>query len=184
MAANADVFWSPTITSRALTAVLTPSRDASQADFDLRRFSGHVALLIDADGRQQVVVRSSSQVLLLTLTGACALDADLRITFLNHGLDGSARASQAFKALAACISSLASRRLPAWTPRSISMRSALIAIDGDAAGATYREIARVIFGAAHTDAVWRKNPSLKDSVRHALQRGRAMMAGGYRRLIA
>jgi len=163
--------------------VLAHSRDASRADFDLRRFSGRVALLIDADGRQQVVIRSSPQVLLLTLTGACALDSALRITFLTHGLDGSARALQAFKELAASISRRSSRRLLAWTPRSLSVRSTLIAIDGDDAGATYRDIARVIFGAEYTDAAWRKNQSLKDGVRHALQRGRAMMAGGYRRLL-
>jgi hypothetical protein len=162
---------------------LTRTSCASEADFDLRRFSGRVALLIDADGRQQVVVRSLPQVLLLTLTGACALDCALRITFLNHGLDGSARASQAFKELAACISSRAPRRPPTWTPRSLSKRNTLIAIDGDAAGATYREIARVIFSARYTDAAWRKNQSLKDGVRHALQRGHTMMDGGYRRLL-
>ena len=104
-------------------------------------------------------LRLSPGVLLLTLTGACALDSDLRITFLTHGLDGSARASQAFKELAASVSPRSSRRLPPWTARSLSMRSTLIAIDGDAAGATYREIARIIFGAEYTDAVWRKNQS-------------------------
>ena len=163
--------------------MLAHTRDASRADFDLRRFSGRVALLIDADERQQVVVRLSPAILLLTLTGACALDSDLRITFLTHGLDGSPRASQAFKELAASISPRSSRRLPPWTARSLGMRNTLIALDGDAAGATYREVARVIFGAEYTDAVWRKNQSLKDGVRHALQRGRAMMAGGYRRLL-
>lgn len=163
--------------------MLAHTRHASEADFDLRRFSGRVALLIGADGHQQVVVRSSPQVLLLTLSGACALDSHLRITFLTQGLDGSARTAQAFRELAACISSRVCRHLPTWTARSLSKRNTLIALDGDAAGATYREIARVMLGAEYVDAVWRKNQSLKDGVRHALQRGCAMMAGGYRRLL-
>ncbi len=44
------------------------------------------ALLIDADGGQQVIARSSHRVLEMRLTGACALDSDLRITFLTQGL--------------------------------------------------------------------------------------------------
>jgi hypothetical protein len=177
------VFWSPAVNAWRLTGVLVRASDASHIDFNLRRFSGRIALLIGADGRQQLVVRSSHRILEMSLSGACALDPELRITFETHGLNGSAHASRVFKELALFVSGRSPGPEPAWTARSLSTRNALIALDGDAAGASYREIARVMFGAAYSDGTWRKKPSLKDGVRHALQRGRAMMAGGYRRLL-
>jgi hypothetical protein len=118
----------------------------------------------------------------MSLTGACALDSDLRITFLTQGLDGSAHAARAFQELAGFLSGRVSGREPAWTTGSLSFRNSLIALDGDAAGASYREMAKVMLGAAYSDEAWRKNQSLKDTVRHALHRGHAMVAGGYRRL--
>ena len=59
---------------------------------------------------------------------------------------------------------------------------AVIALDGHAAGASYREIAAVIFGRDRVARDW-PDPSLKDPVRHSLSRGQAYANGGYRALI-
>ena len=155
-APNVDIFWSTTRASRGLRGVLTHATGASDVDFDLSRFSGRVALLIDTDGRQQVVARLWHRVLKMSLTGACALDSDLRITFLTQGLDGSAHAGRVFSELARFLSGRSPGREPVWTTGSLSSRNSLIALDGDGAGASYREIAKVMLGAAYTDAAWRR----------------------------
>ena len=163
--------------------MLMHARHSSEVDFDLRRFSGQIALLIGANGRQQLVVRSSYRMLEVNLRGASALDPDLRVVFETCGLNGSIDASRAFKDLGCLTLGRSPGREPSWTARSLSTRNALIAVDGDGARASYREIARVMYEAAYSDVAWRKNASLKDGVRHALHRGRAMIAGSYRRLL-
>lgn len=64
------------------------------------------------------------------------------------------------------------------------MRDALITLDGRCAGATYREIASVIYGIARTRSAW-SSPSraMKDRMRHALLRGEQFRDGLYRNLL-
>jgi hypothetical protein len=52
------------------------------------------------------------------------------------------------------------------------------------AGATYREIAAVIFGAESARAAWSSNSSwMKERVRHALESGEQYRDGAYRKLL-
>ena len=56
----------------------------------------------------------------------------------------------------------------------------LQALDGALAGATQREIAIAIFGAARTECAWRDaGGHLRDTIRRAIRRGRFLMNGGY-----
>lgn len=59
----------------------------------------------------------------------------------------------------------------------------LQALDGAAAGASQRDIAQAIFGAAQLAGRWHSDDALRAQVRHLLRRGRALMQGGYRRLL-
>ncbi|WP_350090804.1 DUF2285 domain-containing protein [Thalassobaculum sp.] len=69
-------------------------------------------------------------------------------------------------------------------PRGRRLRVVLQALDGWLAGATNREIAAALFGRRRVDADWRDpRDHLRDQVRRAIRRGRALMAGGYRRLL-
>jgi hypothetical protein len=76
--------------------------------------------------------------------------------------------------------------LPAtWTAERLRLRLALIALDGMAARATYREIAAAIFGLKRANEAWASSSrALKDQIRRACQRGKELMAGAYRKLIA
>lgn len=60
---------------------------------------------------------------------------------------------------------------------------ALQALDAEAAGASERDLARLIFGAAETDATWNASPT-RAKVRYLLRHGRALRDGGYRQLLA
>lgn len=61
---------------------------------------------------------------------------------------------------------------------------ALQALDGRAAGASQREIARRVFGIDHVIANWHTDGELRAQMRHLIRRGQALMAGGYRSLIS
>jgi hypothetical protein len=72
-----------------------------------------------------------------------------------------------------------------WTVERLRLRLALVALDGIAARASYREIAAAIFGVKHTKEAWASSSrALKDQIRRACQRGKELMAGAYRKLIA
>ena len=62
------------------------------------------------------------------------------------------------------------------------LRDALIALDGDRAGATLREIAIVIYGRERIERDW-PGKGLERRLRRDLQRGRALCNAGYRNLI-
>ena len=69
-------------------------------------------------------------------------------------------------------------------PRGRRLSVVLQALDGYLAGASYREIARALFGPIRTEADW-SNPGdhLRDHVRRAIKRGRSLMEGGYRQFL-
>lgn len=70
--------------------------------------------------------------------------------------------------------------------RGDAVRRVLIlrALDGDRAGASYREIAEVLFGAARVseNGPWKTN-SFRYQIIHLIEAGRALMSGGYRQLL-
>lgn len=60
---------------------------------------------------------------------------------------------------------------------------ALQALDAEGAGASERDLARLIFGSAEADATWNASPT-RAKVRYLVRHGRAMRDGGYRQLLA
>lgn len=63
------------------------------------------------------------------------------------------------------------------------LRHMLQAVDGSMNGASYREIANVIYGAPRVAADSWKTSALRDSTIDLVKDGRAMIAGGYRKLL-
>ena len=64
------------------------------------------------------------------------------------------------------------------------LRDALIAIDGDRAGATRRQIAAVTFGNDRVAAEWSdRDGSMRHKIKRDLARGRRLIDGGYRDLL-
>ena len=113
--------------------------------------------------------------------------APVRLQFTSHGMT---RLGQHIDALGALAHLLLDRRLamPADRPGEvdrIKLRDAIIALDGERSGATRREIATVIYGAKRVAEEWSDpNGRLKAVIKRDLLRGRRMIAGGYRNLVA
>jgi len=59
----------------------------------------------------------------------------------------------------------------------------LQALDGALAGASHREIAEVLFGLSIVAERWSEDGDLRAQVRRLIRGGRALMRGGYRRLL-
>lgn len=72
---------------------------------------------------------------------------------------------------------------PARRDALVRMRT-LAAIDGAALGASERDIGILLFGCERIGAAWSSDSSLRAQVRYLLQRGRNLVAGGYRDLLA
>ncbi|MDQ2102808.1 DNA -binding domain-containing protein, partial [Azospirillum isscasi] len=74
---------------------------------------------------------------------------------------------------------------PELTPYQASLlRHALQALDAALAGASLRDTAEAVFGPKRVAADWFRSSPLRDQVRYLVRRGRRLMAGGYRDLLA
>jgi len=97
-------------------------------------------------------------------------------------IERSARALKPFAEL--YHHSNASRASVGWTPQSLGLRNALIALDGAAHGASHREVAEVIFGPRHVADDWSGGHGwMKSRIIRAVKKGHQLMEGGYRDLL-
>lgn len=139
-------------------------------------------ILVDARGRQHVVLRADGVALQLMIEGADVAIGSVDITFLVRGLGALRQASDHLATLRRILSPPARRPAPPrWTPTTRKLRDALLALDGRAAGASYYEVAIVLHGIEYVERNWRTG--LKRSMRHHLARGLALSRGGYRDLL-
>jgi hypothetical protein len=135
-------------------------------------------ILIDAGGRQHLLLRANGAVLQLMIEGADITTAPVTLTFLVRGLNAIGRASYQLDLLRRILFPTRSRSLPPWTPRTQNLRDALITLDGRRAGASYREIATIIHGAKSVAEDWHKG--LRERMRRHYKRGFELSGGGYR----
>jgi hypothetical protein len=139
-------------------------------------------ILIDARGRQHVVLRTNGRALQLTIEGAEVAELPVAISFVVRGFAAIRDAGDRLHTLRRILSAKARLPMaPRWRGTRLSLRNALIALDGRRAGANYREIAVLLYGDEYVERNWRTG--LKERVRRDLQRGLLLSAGGYRDLL-
>jgi hypothetical protein len=68
-------------------------------------------------------------------------------------------------------------------PQALKLSRYLQALDGHLAGASPREIAGVLFGAARVSREWSASDNLRKMTSYSIARGRALMHGEYLRLL-
>lgn len=183
---DADTFWCP----RRFPLVLPvlAERGSGKQDeevFDISGVTCSVSILVTGDGFQHVLFSDGCRAFQLAVSGAGMLEP----AALTAGVlwqPGHVR--QRVDALA-CLNALRStghllpRFFPA-EPRSARLCSVLRALDGSIAGASHREIGIALSGRARVDHDWTDpGDHLRDMVRRAIRRGRALMNGGYRQFL-
>jgi hypothetical protein len=178
--------WLPEAGAARLRFTACPGGDA-HGDRPGVRVSGlpnveHV--LLDAAGRQHVVLRSGASAMQLLISGG---DAIVGPVVLGVCLSKRQEIGTAAKDLSAlegvlCAPNTPRSGVPGWTAQSLRLRDALVALDGHRAGATLRETASLIYGRERIGRDW-PDAGLRQRLRRDLQRGQALCAGGYRDLI-
>ena len=189
------VFENPSLDSREITPRWLPSPRSivrltechgaeAGAAFSLWRIAGQKSLFHDG-GHLHLTNQLNQQIFRLSLTSiirdGCAVAFIVPVSVDVH---------ESWPAIARVSALLTSARRPPKRAESsrpsrqaiVHMRS-LQALDGEAAGASHREIASEIFGQADVWQRWATNSELRAQVRYLLRRGHRFLDGGYRDLL-
>jgi hypothetical protein len=145
---------------------------------------GAVHLLIDDRKRSHLLLVCGPLALQVLIEGADLLSAPVSLNFITRGIAEIGFTIDKLSALRRILTcSSQPREAPrSWSTQTLRLRNALIALDGHAARASYRETAAIIFGKERVARDW-PDPSLKDRVRRSLSRGQTYANGRYRTLI-
>jgi hypothetical protein len=137
-------------------------------------------VLIDAAGRQHVVLRANQASIQLTIEGADLTAGPVAITFLVPGFERIGEVRDQLDLLDRILSPnrAPSSALPRWTTRTRNLRDAFITFDGRRAGASLKEIAILIYGADDVATDW--GVGLRQRMQRHYSRGEALAAGRYR----
>jgi hypothetical protein len=137
-------------------------------------------ILIDATGRQHVVLRANQTSIQLTIEGADLTTRPVAITFLVPGFDRIVEVRNQLDLLDRVLSPnrAPSSVRPRWTTRTRNLRDAFITFDGRRAGVGNKEIAILIYGAEEVAADW--DVGLRQRMQRHYSRAEALAAGGYR----
>lgn len=179
---NAAVFWCPRRYPSVLP-VIAERRFASStiSSFELAALPCRAAVLLMPDKSQEVLLRDAERSLQLAVSGADVLHP---VYLRTEAIWPAALSKHRLLALECLNAHCAYGKLPArlFPPerRGPRLNFVLRALDGALAGASHREIAEALVGQARVRSDW-KDPQdhLRDRIRRAVSRGRALMNGEY-----
>ena len=139
-------------------------------------------ILVERDGRQHVVLRADGHAIQLTIDGADITAEPVALTFQVRGLTAVAAACDHLAALRRILRTPSRKTAgPRWTATTLKLRDALVTLDGRMAGASYRDIAIVLYGLAYVERNWWTG--LKERMRRHFLRGVLFVHGRYRDLL-
>lgn len=155
---------------------------AASVAFSLWKVPGHKMLLHDGAG-MLLTAQINHEILRLTLDACVQEDRPFAFHLPAHP-DVHASSPIVSAVLALFVSPKPSRSAAKPRPNRQWMLHfrALQALDGEAAGASHREIAEVIFGAQDIFQRWTTNSELRAQIRYLLRRGHHLVSSGYRQL--
>jgi len=141
---------------------------------------------VTEDGSQHLLFENSGQTLQIRVRGADLSDPVHLLTeaiVVPSDLKTHLNSLECFNRLYTGLR--AAPNSPRQTSKPQRLRLVLRVLDGRLAGASYREIAIVLFGRDRVESDWEApDDHLKNRVRRAAQRGKFLMKGGYRGLLA
>lgn len=177
-ASVATVLWNPELCPAVLRAIALPSRgDASS--FILEKGWLPTTLLQSDNGIQHVLIRDRVRCLQLEVRGESLLQPVSLLVDTAAAVCRQNRALQALKAYRT--SAVLPETYFSAEPRAHRNALVLQALDGWLAGARHRELAVALYGKDRVARDWADpEERLRDQVRYAITRGRALMDHGYR----
>lgn len=180
---DAAIFWCSRRCPYVLPVVAEQvSSSSTTPPFDLAKLPCRKTVLLAGDGRQHVLLRHADRHVQLVVSGASVL---LPVRLHINAILPAGQLKHRLWALE-CLNSLtAHRRLPKtlFLPeaRGRRLRFVLQALDGSLDGASHRDIAEALIGGPRVQTDWTDpRDHLRDHIRRAVHRGRALTNGGYR----
>ena len=165
--------------------MLAPAPEAlpSARMIDLARLAALAAHVVDAGGHT-LILRTSSGDLHLAVHGPSLTGAFTVLIPVGDDLGLRIAAAARFdRVLRGRVAGDAPKPWRLTAQQRLRLAYALRALDGHLAGASQREIARVLFGRAISGRAW-VGSDLHSRTKRALTTGRQLMRGGYRALLA
>jgi hypothetical protein len=185
-APDADVFWRGGTNPYVVHVRIAPidDHDNHLEKFDINEFRCRKTVLRFADGPEHALLRTPQETVQLLARGSSICGSNMGATFEIHGLSRTRFAIAPLKTLARMKASRKSHDSGSWVDGCIRFRNDLIALDGSLHGATYRQIAMVIYGPDRVGEVWTSGSRfMKERMRRAVETGRYYMNGGYRKIL-
>jgi hypothetical protein len=176
--------WLPKVGTPTFGATAVPAVSGAPGEVGVYvpALPGLEHILVDARGRQHVVLRAQGASLQFVVDGADVTAGPVRLSLVMRGLTATQEACGHLSALRRILSRARAGGPRDWTAPALRLRNALVALDGHAAGASYREIAVVLYGSDYVASEdWRL--ARKERMRRHLRRGLALSAGAYRNFL-
>ncbi|WP_245420725.1 MULTISPECIES: DUF2285 domain-containing protein [Mesorhizobium] len=150
--------------------------------FELSALPCRATVLLSAGKGQHVLLRGTKHTLQLAVSGADILHpVCLRTEAIWSAMLSKHRLSALECLNALCLGQHLPARLFRREKRGARLSFVLRALDGSLAGASHRDLAEALIGQGRVHADWRDpRGHLRDRIRRAVSRGRALMNGGYK----
>lgn len=181
-ATTAPLFWQPKLMSAVAYCVARPADDDTEEALSLLSFGARPQVL-QSGLCEHLVVSGQGRTANLIVQSGSILRGRFALTFCHDGFATAARHAATVR----CLSQLMRGRAPRQAtgpPFDHKYRDYLIALDGHLAGRSYRDIALVLYGESAVGMHWTDDTRwMKSRVRRAVERGIALMNGGYRQLL-
>lgn len=183
-ACAASVFWRPDWCPAVLPVKVAPSCDLAErrVPIPLDRLECRITILRYKEEQESILFDTAGRALQIAITSGSILHAE---ALLTDALIGIAVLPAHLHTLR-CLADLLATQLLRPThyppdPRRRRHAQLLQALDGWLAGASQYDIAHALVGAERAARDWRDpGDHLRDHVRRAIRRARALMDGGYR----
>ncbi len=190
-APQAPVHWSNSAAAPLLDALTGRPHHGAPADLSIARLTSARHVVIGPAGEESVILRDADKALTLRFHGSRASRAPVTTTFQLPGIPEPSTVAAALASLADLVlrpnHNPHQDRHPLLVRQArdpLLLREALVALDGRRIGASYRDMAAVIFGAEDARAAWSsKSRWMKDRMHRALAKGEQLRDGGYRMLL-
>ena len=181
-APNSPVCWCSSPAAPLIDTIVQRTSDKTTPDLWIDNVATIRHVVLGPGNEQLVLIKDAVFAVALRLHGCRASLAPVNTSFLYRGLPDPDSIARSLSGLIRLIHHPDYR---AHKDREhLFLRDALVALDGNSLGASYREIATIIYGPDATRAAWvSASRWMKDRVRRALAKGELLRDGAYRELL-
>ena len=183
-AREANVFWSPVLCP-AVLPVVGVSEGRGKVSPPAETYGCSMTIYVDTEGSQHILFSEAGRSLQLEVRGAPIATAHRLLADVPRSGNVAAARLRSIKQLAD-LEVHRTLRSHLYPPHGQGRRlvEILQALDGKLLGASHREIAVALYGTARVASDWvGQNRQMRDKVRKTIERGLALMEGGYKQFL-